>query len=306
MATRKPASVLPEPVGAAMSVSKPAAMSGHPWACGSVGPSGNRRSNHVRTARGCDKQRRGSPTPRSGGRAVVDDVEVGEGGGAVGQRHHLLRVLLRGRQVGVLHRRLVRVEERQSDVVIGVVTVLTRHDPPSRHVGARGCLPFVVELAHLVVLRRPVIDDLHEGHCPRLLRRRFYEASPRRVQGDQSPATRCSHAVTRSGATPRIRTRLRRKALPLTISTSPGRTPRASASRRRTAALARPPSGASGTLTLSASPRATPARAAPGWTWSETTTAPSCSTWDSPVASSTPERQHGGRPTVHDLTLSKG
>ncbi|HEX2564783.1 MAG TPA: hypothetical protein VHK25_12750, partial [Acidimicrobiales bacterium] len=50
MATRKPASVLPEPVGAAMSVSKPAAMSGHPWACGSVGPSGNRRSNHVRTA----------------------------------------------------------------------------------------------------------------------------------------------------------------------------------------------------------------------------------------------------------------
>src|SRR5918994_4674563 len=132
MATRKPASVLPEPVGAAMSASKPAAMSGHPWACGSVGPSGNRRSNHVRTAgwksaspravgpvspdtvavaasvisstapilaRGCDKQRRGSPTPRSGGRAVVDDVEVGEGGGAVGQRHHLLRVLLRGRKV---------------------------------------------------------------------------------------------------------------------------------------------------------------------------------------------------------------
>src|SRR5918995_323827 len=46
-----------------------------------------------------------------------------------------------------------------------------------------------------------------------------------------------------------------------------------------------------------------PPRAAPGWTWSETTTAPSCSTRDSSVASSTPERQHGGRPTVHHLTL---
>src|SRR5919106_373463 len=50
MATRKPASVLPDPVGAAISVSAPEAMSGHPWAWGSDGPSGNRRSNHVRTA----------------------------------------------------------------------------------------------------------------------------------------------------------------------------------------------------------------------------------------------------------------
>jgi hypothetical protein len=50
MLTRKPDSVLPEPVGAATSVSEPAAMCGHAARCGSVGPSGNRRRNHVPTA----------------------------------------------------------------------------------------------------------------------------------------------------------------------------------------------------------------------------------------------------------------
>ena len=50
MPTRKAASVLPEPVGAAISVSSPAAIEGQPRACGSVGPSGKRRSNHVRIA----------------------------------------------------------------------------------------------------------------------------------------------------------------------------------------------------------------------------------------------------------------
>ena len=50
IATRKPASVLPEPVGAAIRVSTPDAMSGHPSAWGSEGPSGKRRSNQVRTA----------------------------------------------------------------------------------------------------------------------------------------------------------------------------------------------------------------------------------------------------------------
>src|SRR5262249_21969313 len=45
IATRKPASVLPEPVGAATSVSRPRAMSAQPRACGSVGPSGERRVN---------------------------------------------------------------------------------------------------------------------------------------------------------------------------------------------------------------------------------------------------------------------
>ena len=50
MQTRKPASVFPEPVGAATSVSAPAAMCGHASRCGGVGPSGNRRRNHVPTA----------------------------------------------------------------------------------------------------------------------------------------------------------------------------------------------------------------------------------------------------------------
>src|SRR5215467_3024954 len=50
MQTRKAARVLPEPVGAAISVSRPAAISAQPRACGGVGPSGNRRRNQVRTA----------------------------------------------------------------------------------------------------------------------------------------------------------------------------------------------------------------------------------------------------------------
>ena len=45
MPARNAASVLPEPVGAAISVSSPAAIAGQPSACGSVGPCGNRRSN---------------------------------------------------------------------------------------------------------------------------------------------------------------------------------------------------------------------------------------------------------------------
>jgi hypothetical protein len=50
MQTRKAARVLPEPVGAAISVWRPAAISAHPPACGSVGPSGNRLANQVWTA----------------------------------------------------------------------------------------------------------------------------------------------------------------------------------------------------------------------------------------------------------------
>src|ERR1700677_1246416 len=50
MQTRTAASVLPDPVGAAISVWPPAATSSQPAACGSVGPPGNRRSNQVRTA----------------------------------------------------------------------------------------------------------------------------------------------------------------------------------------------------------------------------------------------------------------
>src|SRR5918992_1311895 len=49
MQTRKAASVFPEPVGAEISVSPPAAIAGHPLACGSVGPAGKRVENHSRT-----------------------------------------------------------------------------------------------------------------------------------------------------------------------------------------------------------------------------------------------------------------
>src|SRR5262249_43118203 len=48
--TRKPASVLPDPVGAATSVSVAAATEGQPRRWASVGPSGKRRRNHSATA----------------------------------------------------------------------------------------------------------------------------------------------------------------------------------------------------------------------------------------------------------------
>ena len=50
MHTRNAASVFPDPVGAAISVSPPAAISGQPWACGTVGPAGKRRANQTRIA----------------------------------------------------------------------------------------------------------------------------------------------------------------------------------------------------------------------------------------------------------------
>ena len=50
MQTRNAASVFPDPVGAAISVCRPAAISCQAPACGSVGPAGNRRANQARTA----------------------------------------------------------------------------------------------------------------------------------------------------------------------------------------------------------------------------------------------------------------
>ena len=50
MQTRNPASVLPDPVGAAMSVSFPAAIWGQPSDWAGVGPSGKRCSNQALTA----------------------------------------------------------------------------------------------------------------------------------------------------------------------------------------------------------------------------------------------------------------
>jgi hypothetical protein len=69
MATRNPARVFPEPVGAAISVSAPEAINGQPWAWGSVGPSGKRRPNHSATA-GWNPAR----TPAAG--ASVDSCSI--------------------------------------------------------------------------------------------------------------------------------------------------------------------------------------------------------------------------------------
>ena len=66
MHTRNPASVLPEPVGAAISVSVPAAMCGQPSRWGAVGPSGKRRRNHSATAGWNPSSVPGSPTGAAG------------------------------------------------------------------------------------------------------------------------------------------------------------------------------------------------------------------------------------------------
>src|SRR6516225_4154317 len=102
MQTRKAASVLPDPVGAAIRVWRPAAISSHPAACGSVGPAGKRPSNQARTAGWNDSSTRsrylrpltfrpengaGGPLPGPGGRPVAVQylclVLVPRGGGAV-------------------------------------------------------------------------------------------------------------------------------------------------------------------------------------------------------------------------------
>ena len=70
MHTRNAASVLPDPVGAAIRVCLPAAISCHPAACGSVGPAGNRRPNQACTAGWNDSSTRSpylrAPTFRPG------------------------------------------------------------------------------------------------------------------------------------------------------------------------------------------------------------------------------------------------
>ena len=65
---RKPASVLPEPVGAATSVCSPAAMGGQAASCAGVGPSGKRSRNHAATA-GCSS---------TDGRSVVSTVDAAQ------------------------------------------------------------------------------------------------------------------------------------------------------------------------------------------------------------------------------------
>src|SRR6516165_64795 len=71
MQTRKPASVLPDPVGAAISVSSPAATRGQPSSWASVGPSGNRPRNHSLTA-GWKPSRTPGGTPWAAGGSNVN------------------------------------------------------------------------------------------------------------------------------------------------------------------------------------------------------------------------------------------
>src|SRR5579875_1945776 len=75
MAIKKPASVLPDPVGAAISTSAPSRTRGQPRAWASVGPSGNRRAHQVPTAGG---------RPRGGGPGGGGPGGGGPGGGGPG------------------------------------------------------------------------------------------------------------------------------------------------------------------------------------------------------------------------------
>ena len=68
MPARKAASVLPEPVGARISVCAPEAMAGHPWACAAVG-SGNDVENQART--GSEKPASALPSGASPGRELT-------------------------------------------------------------------------------------------------------------------------------------------------------------------------------------------------------------------------------------------
>src|SRR5215218_6145431 len=74
MAARNPARVLPEPVGAQTSVCWPATIAGQPPAWASVGPSGNRRSNHTRIA-GWNRSRIPG-TPETAGAAGSELMDI--------------------------------------------------------------------------------------------------------------------------------------------------------------------------------------------------------------------------------------
>src|SRR5918998_6715582 len=76
MPTRKPASVLPDPVGAAMSVSRPAAMCAQPCAWAGVGPSPKRRANQVATAGWNPLSGRWEPRPAAGSGANSGSVST--------------------------------------------------------------------------------------------------------------------------------------------------------------------------------------------------------------------------------------
>ena len=71
MATRKPVSVLPVPVGEATSTSSPEAISGQAADWGAVGPPGKRSENHALTAGWNPSSGTASPRRPGGGPRVV-------------------------------------------------------------------------------------------------------------------------------------------------------------------------------------------------------------------------------------------
>jgi hypothetical protein len=92
MPTRNPASVLPDPVGAAISVSCPAAMRCQPACWAGVGPSGNRRSNQAATAGWNPSAGRVGPSGRAGNRVSGSTLDSRVGG----ERVLGLRVVVMG------------------------------------------------------------------------------------------------------------------------------------------------------------------------------------------------------------------
>src|SRR6266545_1504375 len=95
---------------------------------------------------------------------VFDDVEIEEPRRSVEKGHLLLGERGRLGQVGVLHGRLVRVEEHDDQVAVRVVVVPGDEGP------LHGALTFgrreelVAELLKLVILPGPHLDDLDERH----------------------------------------------------------------------------------------------------------------------------------------------
>ena len=80
MQTRNAARVLPEPVGAEISVWRPAAISRQPASCGSVGPAGNRPANQAATAGWNSSRTPPTVTPATDRLAGMPTSPAGAGG----------------------------------------------------------------------------------------------------------------------------------------------------------------------------------------------------------------------------------
>src|SRR5690348_16421474 len=98
-------------------------------------------------------------------RALHHHIEVGERRARVEELRLLLPELVRLRQVRVLHRRLVRVEEGEDDVVIRVVAVTADETLSQRALALGRRAPLLLECFELLESRRTALDDLDEPGC---------------------------------------------------------------------------------------------------------------------------------------------